>query len=228
MIDTVDQQLREWVATIVGDVNVSLAIPSVSGTDHTVSLYLTDILAKAPIRAAAATTHQLSLRYLVTVWAERPEDAHRLLGELLFAAMSAADFEVERAGPTAELWQAFGVAPRPSFWLLIPLTKSRAIDPPPLVREPVVVDAAPIESFHGVVLGPGEVPVANARVRLDGSGLEARTDLQGRFLFRAIPGGSRPKRLVARARGTQTIVTTTEPHPSGERPFVVRFQSMED
>ena len=228
MIDDVDHRLKDWVGTAVGTVDVSLAMPATKASGTGVSLYLIDLTLKPLVRRNGRSALQIGLRYLVTTWAERPEEAHRLLGELVFAAMDATDFEVEANGAPTDLWLALGTPPRPSFMLVVPLEKARRVDDVPLVRRPVMVEASPVESFHGVVLGPDDIPLAGAHVRLDSLNLETSTDTRGRFLFHAVPGGSRPKSLTVRARGLETSATTSAHHPAAGNPFVLRFESMED
>ncbi|MEO8078581.1 MAG: carboxypeptidase regulatory-like domain-containing protein [Acidobacteriota bacterium] len=228
MIDQVDDRLKEWVGTAVGPVAVSLALPNGSRPGTGVNLYLVELALKPLVRRRGHSAQQLTLRYLVTTWAEQPEDAHRLLGDLVFAAMEASDFEVELAGASTELWHALGTPPRPSFMLAVPLEKLRPAEQVPRVLKPVVIEVAPVESFHGLVLGPGDVPLAAARVRMETLGLETRTDGAGRFLFSSVPGGGRPKSLVAQAHGVETAATTTSQHPAAGDPFVLRFESMED
>jgi hypothetical protein len=228
MIDQVDDRLRDWIGTAVGKMDVSLAMPNESTPGTGVGLYLLDLAVKPTIRRQGHSTLHIALRYLVTTWSERPEEAHRLLGELVFAAMEATDFEVELSGASADLWMALGTPPKPSFMLVVPLEKVRRAEEVPRVRHPVIVEAVPVETFHGLVLGPGDIPLANARVRLDSLGLETRTDNHGRFLFSSVPGGARPKSLIAQARGVETSATTTSQHPVGDDPFVLRFDSMED
>ena len=228
MIDHVDHRLKEWVGTAVGPVDVSLTIPGGSGSGTGVSLYLVDLTLKPLLRTNGGSALRIALRYIVTTWSERPEDAHRLLGDLVFAAMESTDFEVEPAGASTALWQALGMPPRPSFMLVVPLKKARPAPEVPLVRRPVVIEAAPVESFHGIVLGRGDIPLAGARVRFEGLGLETRTDASGRFLFHSVPGGSCLKNLTARVKGAETSATTSAPHAAASDPFVVRFENLED
>jgi hypothetical protein len=228
MIDQVDGRLKDWVGTTVGRVEVSLAMPTAAGSGTGVSLYLVDLALKPLVRVNGGSALNIALRYLVTTWSERPEEAHRLLGDLVFAAMEAADFDIEPTGASTALWQALGVPPRPSFILVVPLEKARPAAGAPLVRHPVVVEAAPVERFHGLVLGPGDIPLADARVRFEGLDLETRTGADGRFVFQSIPGGSRPKVLIARARGVETSATTSARHAAASDPFVLRFENLEE
>ena len=184
MFDQVDRQVRNWVQTVLGKVQVSLDSPAVgnleAGADgHTesgVSIYLLECASAPPPRGTGRPPLQIMLRYLVTTWANEPEEAHRLLGELLFAALDTQDYDVELAPPTADLWAALGVKPQPAFMLGAKFKQERAEPPTRYVRQPLVVQATPIVSLHGVVVGPGEMPIAGARVEAVGLNLYERTD----------------------------------------------------
>ncbi len=115
MIDQVDGRLEDWIGTVLEGTNVSLAAPSGTETGRGIGLYLMELMHTPPPRGARRPPLQISLRYLVTTWAEKSEEAHRMLGELVFAAMEHPEFEVERDPVPVTLWTALGVAPRPSF-----------------------------------------------------------------------------------------------------------------
>ncbi|MCU0518329.1 MAG: DUF4255 domain-containing protein, partial [Oscillatoria sp. Prado101] len=85
-----------------------------------------------PLRGSQRTPLQAAARYLVTTWAGTPEDAHRLLGDLLFAAMDSAAFQAELNPLPAAAWTAFGLPPQPSFVLRVPLQIARP--QPPVVN----------------------------------------------------------------------------------------------
>lgn len=143
MIDEMDRSLREWIGTVLGETPVSLGPPAGEKEDG-VKLYLLDLLEGPAPRERRSQPLQLKLRYLVTATAEEPEEAHRRLGELAFAALESPDFEVELGALPASLWQAFGVAPRPAFLLRVPVRRERPARKVPLVLEPIVIQAAPM------------------------------------------------------------------------------------
>jgi len=107
MIDQVDQDLVRWVQNILTDSKVSLTPPQPSEAGEGVGLFLMDTVLTPPARGTKRPPLQITLRYLVTTWAESPEKAHRMFGELLFAALESSEFEVESKPP--DVWKAFGV-----------------------------------------------------------------------------------------------------------------------
>ena len=87
MVHLVDQRLKVWVQGIAKEMDVSLAPPNPQKTGRGVCLYLMEIAQAPPPSTGKLSPLQLALRYLVTAWSDEPEHAHRVLGELMFAAM---------------------------------------------------------------------------------------------------------------------------------------------
>jgi hypothetical protein len=226
MIDQVDRRLREWTESVVEGVPFSLELPAGIQAESGVSFYLLELVENAPARMATPIPLQLSLRYLVSTWAGAAEEAHRLLGELVFAAMENPEFEVELEPLDATTWVALGVAPRPSFFLRVPLRKERPQPPVKRVRAPLVVQVTPVIHLHGVVLGPEDLPIPGAAVSIPALQVYTRTDTQGRFSFQTVPGGEGGSKLHVRARGRETSVTVTE-ETSREAPIVIRFDTFD-
>jgi hypothetical protein len=227
MIDEMDRQLQEWAGTVIGTVPVSLAPPvRDEGEEAVVSLYLLELTENPSPRTSGPQPLQLQLRYLVTTSARQPEEAHRLLAELLFAALETEKMQVEMEPVPVALWQAFGVAPRPAFTVRVPLLKERKTRPVRRVLEPVVVEAAPLAALEGVVLGPGDVPLAGARVELPALNVSTGTDFRGRFRFAAVPRDATAT-LRVQARGQELALTPERP-AEPESPMIVRFPLMED
>jgi hypothetical protein len=121
-----DREIREWASATLAGARVTHAPPGACEDGGSgVSLYLLEIRPAPAARGAERPPHQLALRYLVTAWAAEPEEAHRLLGELVFAAMDRPGADVILEPPPPEVWAAFGVPPRPSFLLEVPLRRAR-------------------------------------------------------------------------------------------------------
>lgn len=224
MIDQIDERLREWVQKTIG-VSPSLTPPSDAPSDGEINLYLLELAERPPARGARRPPLQMTLRYLVTTWASQPEEAHRLLGELAFAAMEHPDFEVKLDPVPAKTWEALGVMPRPSLILQIPLRKEQPAPPTRYVREPLVVKATPVTSLTGIVLGPDDVPIARAAVEIPTLQLSARTDARGQFTFANVPADPLPKKLRVRAKGRVLDVTIEQFTP--DEPLVIRFNLFE-
>jgi hypothetical protein len=232
VIDQVDANLTSWVQDVLGPVSVSLHPPQLVETRSLetgsgVHLYLIEMIEKPPPRGTERPPLQLLLRYLVTTWADEPQEAHRLLGELVFAAMENAEFEVELEPAPAATWAAFGVPPQPSFVLRVPLQQERPQPAVRLVRAPLVMHVAPSAILRGTVLGPDDVPLAGATVELPSLLRSTRTDAQGRFHFANVPGESSLKLLRVKAKGRQLSVTLDQP-PSDEEPLVIRFDLLDE
>lgn len=227
MIDEMDRRLQDWAGTVVGAVPVSLAPPvRDEGGEAAVSLYLLGLAESPSPRTSGPQPLQLQLRYLVTASSPEPEEAHRLLAELLFAALDTEKMQVEMEPVPLALWQAFGVAPRPAFTVRVPLIKERKTRPVRRVLEPLVVETARLARLEGVVLGPGDVPLAGARVELPALNVSTRTDFQGRFHFAAVPQDATGA-LRVQARGQELSLTPERP-AEPESPLIVRFPLMED
>lgn len=221
MIEAVDQRLKDWAGSVIQGTPISLTAPSASDTGRGIGLYLMDLVHAPPPRTVKRPPLRISLRYLVTTWAEKPEEAHGLLGQLVFAAMDSSEVEVELDPVPVSVWRAFGVAPRPSFVLRVPLQQERLEPAVQLVRAPLKVDTSPVQSLQGVVLGPNEIPLVGARVELPGLRLSTRTDSKGRFHFSTVPAEPSAKLLRITAKGRELSVKTEG--DAGRDPIVIQF-----
>lgn len=228
MIDEVDRRLKEWVGTALQGIEVSFGPPNREKAGRRIDLYLVELKDKPPLRSAKRPPLQLSLRYLVTAWADDPEEAHRLLGQLVFAAMENPEFEIDLCPAPATVWRSFGVPPQPSFVLAVSVQKERPQPKVALIRQPLIVNASLVTSFHGVVLGPGDIPLAGARVEIRGLHLATQTDYRGRFRFSTVPSEPSEKLLEIKAKGRELSVTAEENHPEDGDPLVIRFNLMEE
>lgn len=221
MIQSVDDRLRAWVGDALGDVAVSFGLPgALPGTPH-VNLYLLSLAGLPPSRAAQRSPHQFLLRYLASAWADDPHEAHRLLGMLAFAALDMPDMTVSFEAPPVELWTAFGIAPRPCFILDIPVRQERPDAPVKRVRAPLVVRGAPATTLQGVILGPQDIPLADARVEFPALNLATTTDSQGRFRFPTVPAGlpARALRILTKGHALDVVIDQTV---AANQPIVIR------
>jgi hypothetical protein len=211
MIDEIDAELLDWLKGETPKAAVSLAAPPATADDGkpTVSCYLLELAASPAARQQMQDgpgPQQLALRYLVSVSAAAPVDAHRVLGALVFAAMDRPGCEVDLAPLSPGLWQAFGVAPRPAFMLQVPLRRARPAPAIGIVRHPIVIRESSLRPLTGRVLGPGDIPLANARLVIPSLRLATRSDAAGRFAFPPIPSAPLPGELVVTARGRELRV----------------------
>lgn len=220
MIEQTDKRLCEWVESIQDGLTVSLASPKADQTGQGINLYLIGLDAAPPPRGTLRAPLQFTLIYLVTVWGYEPEEAHRLLGELIFAAMNSTDFELDLKPLPPEAWLAFGVPPQPSFFLRAIARRERPEPEVKYVRKPMVVRTTPLVTLDGVLLGPGDVPLPGARIDIPGMDVYTRTDRYGQFHFTSLPAEPGVKQLHIQAKGREMQVTV---EPSDGQPIVIRF-----
>jgi len=222
MIEQTDRKLQEWVTSVVGGVEVRLGPPREQpGT--AVSLYLLELRSALPTQRGERRPLELSLRYLVTTSADDELEAHALLGKLVLAALERTDAQVELGSPSPETWAALRIAPRPCFFLELPLVVQRPTKVG-WIRRPADIHISTARSFSGVLLTRDDVPVANARVELGEIAATTETDAQGRFSFGAVPEEPRSKRLKITARGVECTVTAQQ---VAGTPLVIRFDRKE-
>jgi hypothetical protein len=223
MIDGADRNLGDWVKAILPDTALSFAPPGTEAGDAVVNLYLLELRDAGTRRTPRQEPHaQVSLRYLVSTWAEDSIESHRMLGALLFAALERPEFEVDLSPLPPAIWTALGTRPRPAFVIETPVRQPRAARTAPMVRAPLVVEQSPTASLEGIVLGPNDVPIGDAQVELAGLGQAVRTDRAGRFRFGLIPAGEGAIELNVAARGRSVTVTAPELPESGKQ-LVIRF-----
>ena len=222
MIDEIDQELIEWVGTVLKGENVSLSKPTLSEKGRGIGLYLMELNPIPKVREREGETLQCSLRYLVTAWAEEPAQAHQLLGKLVFAAMENAMFEVDFEPLSPACWTAFGVEPRPSFFLRLPVRQHRTFPPTKLVTQSVVLRTDPIRTFMGMVYGPKDRPIPGALVEVPALQLSTRTNSNGQFQFPGLPGDASVT-LRVRAKGKEVFVKT-DPKDEKNEPLVISLK----
>jgi hypothetical protein len=223
MIDETDRHLAAWITKVLDKVNVSLAPPVAGDTTRGVGLYLMELVQSQPARGTRRPPHLMTLRYLVTTQAPKPEDAHQMLGDLVVLALENSEFEVEQEPLPMSLWTALGMAPRPSFVLRVPFRHERPEKRAPLVRKPIVIKQLPLRSFEGQVVGPENIPLMNARVELPAFELHTNTDSKGRFHFSAVPTAPGARLVRVRAKG-QEFSINTEQADSDEEPLVIQLK----
>lgn len=192
-----------------------------------VGLYLLEI-GHAPMPSSLKTPPlQVFLKYLVTTWADQPEDAHQMLVQLIFAAMQEPEFQVEMESIPLIVWTAFNSSPRPSFILRVPLRQERPEAPKPMVRHPLKVQPSLMTTLHGVLLGPDDIPLADCRVEIPLLRVWASTDYKGRFHLSGVPEGGK-KRLLVKARGRELAIDSEQDYPDANTPLVIHFSSLEE
>ena len=223
MIDETDRHLATWIGGILDQVNVSLAPPAANETARGVGLYLMELVQTQSARGTRRPPLLMTLRYLVTTQAPKPEEAHQMLGTLVIAALENPEFEVEQEPLPISLWTAFEIAPRPAFVLRVPFRQERPEKLAPLVKQPMVIKQQPLQSFEGRVVGPENIPIMNARVELPSLDLYTSTDSQGHFRFSSVPAGPGARLVRVRAKG-QEFSINTEQAAADKEPLVIQLQ----
>jgi hypothetical protein len=227
MVEAFDERVKNWVQSVIQGAELSMAMPNGQKQGSGVGLYLLEVT-KAPAPSTIKRPPlQLSLRYLVTTWAEKSEDAHQALVQLIFAAMENTDFEVELDPIPMAAWTALNTAPRPHFILCVPLRLERPEPTTKRVLEPLKLKKVLMLGFHGQLLGPGDMALAGCRVEIPDLGVSTSTDYQGMFYFPGLPAEG-TKHFVITAKGLELEVDSDENHPDGSAPLVIHFSGLEE
>jgi hypothetical protein len=121
MFHETSARLITWIDGVAGEPVASLGHGTTPGTRR-VALSLLDV---RPLETRPGAKIEVTVRYLLTVAAETPTEAHRLLGELTFAAMTHREFQVERAPVPLELWIALGLPPQPALTIGATVSRDR-------------------------------------------------------------------------------------------------------
>ncbi|MGH2478848.1 MAG: carboxypeptidase-like regulatory domain-containing protein [Ktedonobacteraceae bacterium] len=226
MIKQADREVQAWIQEVVADAEVILGPPRQLDGKHGVSLYLLALADPLPAWANWQAAQRIALRYLITTWATEEEEAHILLEKLVFAAMEKREYELSLTELPVALWTALGIAPRPGLTLWVPCSLAQPEQAIKLVRGPLVMHGAPVRSLHGIVLGPGDVPIVGAGVELPALQLRGHTDTRGRFHFATVPGTAQPFQLIVKAKGRRQSVIV-EQSTSDKEPLTIRFDSFD-
>lgn len=221
-IDQIDEQLKDWVTERVDVADVSFGPPGEESSVRGVNLFLLQLEDAPSPRTQERAPLQVFLRYLVTTWAETPQQAHRILGELVLEAMQMEEFELDLSVSVGALWQHLGIPPRPSFFLRVPCRRERPQPEPEMVRQPLVLETAPLRPVTGRVVGPGDVPISGATVELPALNTRTKTDRKGWFQFDAVPQQSSPERVVVRAKGMRSEAQIDP--ATGDEPLTIHIE----
>lgn len=212
MIDELDQQLTGWVGEILPGTTVTLDGPAVASSAD-VRLHLFELTDLPAARGGQRPPLQVELGYLVTTGGADVGSAHDRLGALLFAALQHPDYDVRFPGDMAAYWAAAGVPPQPSFVLAVPLRQEVSVPAAPPVTSALRVQSVGSQSLVGVVVGPGDVSIADAMVEVPSLALATRTDPRGRFRFSAVPAGATALQVRVRAKSQEFPFTVDSSAP---------------
>jgi len=227
MADNFDERMRDWVTSEIEGIEVSFAAPKNQPSGRGVGMYLLEMQQSPMPSTNKRPPLQLLLRYLITAWSDKPEDAHQILAQLMFAAMENKDFQVEVDSIPVAVWSALDATPQPSFVLSVPLRRERPEPETQLVRQPLKIEASPLMSFHGLLLGPGDIPLSDCRVEVPSLRLSTSTDHKGRFYFPGMPSVG-TKKLLIKAKGLELPVNSEENYPDSATPLIIHFSPLEE
>jgi len=219
-----DERLRNWAIGLLGDIDVSFEPPVSKPEGKGVSIYLYEVRPEAALRNRAPPM-VLSVRYLMSTWAQEPSQGHAMLADLMFAALEDPEMELDPGPFPVEAWASLGAPIRPSFILRLPLRRERDTPQPKLVRQRLVVQTAELRAIQGVVLGPQDIPIAGAQIEVPLLNLSTSTDSHGRFSFAPVPGGASPTNLRVIAKGRELTVAV---RAASDEPLVIHFGPLED
>ena len=134
-------QVLNWVCEVLGEVKVSAEPPQNSPETKFVSLYLKDIETSPSTGVKPVGDRlQLILSYLVTVNSKDLDSINSDIVKLAFSAMTSENIEPVFTPLSASEWNSFGVTPRPSFIIKIPLNYDiKDIPIAKLVEKPLVI-----------------------------------------------------------------------------------------
>lgn len=212
MIQQLDQQLAGWVNDVLPGATVTLEGPAAAPSAD-VGLHLFEVTDLPSARGEQRPPLQVELGYLVTTNGADVGRAHDALGALLFAALQHPDYDVRFPKDMAAYWAAAGVPPQPSFVLAVPLRQAVDLQQAPPVTSALRVQSVGSQALVGVVVGPGDVSIADAMVEVPSLALATRTDPRGRFRFSAVPAGPTALQIRVRAKSQEFPFTVDSSTP---------------
>lgn len=208
MIDEIDLRLKEWIATVIDNkYEVSFEHPGRTDNKPTVSVYLYSMENSMPRSVGREIPLEISLCYLLTVQSENLQESHQKLGNLLFAAKSRSDFEVDFPCLPAAFWQAFGTPPLPHFSLRLPMIMVREIEQTPRIKTPPRIDLGSITNIKGFILGPSNHPIPGAKITLTDTKTFAYTNNSGLFSIAADTKSAHELNCKIDAKGKQFSIS---------------------
>lgn len=205
MSDGADQITREivaWAHALLPGLAVASQPVHAAARGVGIDIRLIGLSPRQPPRTANPPL-TIDLDYLVTVQIDDAYAEQKALGELLFAAADRSDFEIVTTRTAAAICAELGIPVAAGLVIRTAMLRERVPKKVPLVREPLRVEDAAIGIVEGEVLGPGDIPIANAVVSLPGIGREVRTDAKGRFRIAGAPQEHGGIKLNVKARGVE-------------------------
>ncbi|MGQ0616410.1 MAG: carboxypeptidase-like regulatory domain-containing protein [Acidimicrobiia bacterium] len=202
------RRLAEWARRAVGDgttVRIGPAVPDGSPGGPIVVLQPLGLAPEQEVRCTATRApFRFRVRYLVTTDGS-VEEGPELFDLLLAAAVADGTMTVSVDPLAPEWWLALGARPRPAFVVDVGASIEQATEIAPRVRAPMAVQAVALRPLTGRLVGPGDVPMAGARVEVATTRAVTRTGPTGAFRFAAVPDTEGPTQLRIDARGLHLV-----------------------
>jgi hypothetical protein len=206
-IETATADLLDWLGRAAGQ-PARLAAPGDSA-DEGLALWPLELRTLRQTRGVSRREpYRFGVRYLVTATGPNPL---RLLDRVLAAAVAAGEPEILLAAGDPALWQAFAAAPRPALLVDVPAQLAYTPQTAPPVLHPLRIKHIARRTLTGLVVGPGDEPLAAMRVEVAGTPYATHTDAQGRFTVAGVPEAAEVRlRLVGRGQTLTAVVDPAE------------------
>jgi hypothetical protein len=211
--DEATRTLSEWIGSVTPDTPVNVRSSSDWSPHKGIALRLLSIRPLAAPRGRQPTQN-LQLCYLVSVTLDDVLAEHRTLGELVFALADRTDYQLLSQDAATALRSEMSFPPCAGVMLAVNLQRQKQIARMPPVRRPVVVRTAPVAAVEGIVVGPEDVPLMDARVEAPALNLSSQTDFRGRFRLPAAP----PTKLIASKNNIRVAIDW-----QGDQPLTIRI-----
>lgn len=210
MLEQTEQQLIDWARESAGIDDVALSLTRRARGGRGVSFHLLNIRPR-PLGRGGADMPDLraTLEYLVTTWAPTVREANDLLAQIFVEAMRHPRYHLVEPPDPLAVWTALRLKHRPSFQLEVQLTVPWPKTVAPLVTASPSVAGEAVGRLLGRVVGPGEIAVPGAIVRVPSISKSTRTDGRGLFAIEAVPLAG-PLELDVRARGHRRSLIINE------------------
>lgn len=227
MIDEVDHVLKKWIASVIDSkYEITFHAPQANAGQSAVIAYLYHMENDMPRSTAREIPLQIMLTYLLLVQTEDPLEAHRILGNLLFAAKARSDLEVDFPVLPATYWQAFGIPPAPYFCLRVPLRMDREQQQIPRVKSAPQINIASTQMIDGLILGPADIPIAGAKITLNNSNSIAYSNNNGLFSINADAKSKQNFNCLIHAKGKQFSISVPIPETQ-QAPLTIHLDNLE-
>ena len=205
-VDGISRALLDWVGETLPGVTVSAAPVDGNDVADGVTVRLMRLAPLSQPRHADHVRQAMTLDYRIAVRAPEAFTEQQRLADLAFAAMDSAEIELV-ADPIVELPASVCA----SLVVRVQAERSRDLPRAPLVREPPVLRLGPLDWIEGTVLGPGDQPIARARITLGNGEIVATTGADGRFRFRALADSTIAATVRARSTRVDAAVEPGKP-----------------